>query len=219
MNKTLLTLTLFISLSFAARAQFEKGQDLLGGQLAFNSTNYENQPYSSSYTKTNSGNYNVSIGKAMKANTVLGVDFSFSSYSANNYFSYAQVPLNYKTNSFGVGVFYRIYKSLGKDFYLFGQAGLNFAVSSASGKDSTGFELLSGSGTSSTLYFMPGISYKISNHFLLELTIPNLLFINYNSNTTNVQNLTPIKMNQFNISTSLNSNPLTALGIGFRVIL
>jgi hypothetical protein len=109
---------------------------------------------------------------------------------------------------------------LGKEFYLFGEAGAGYLGSNSSGINDGGQKSLSGSGSGGQINFFPGIDYKISKKFFLEISIPNLFLAQYTSDKTDVTNGSqPSKNDQFVISTSLSSGPLDALGIGFRLIL
>jgi hypothetical protein len=219
MTRILLILTLLFS-SFIANAQFKKNDILLGGQLSYSYNSY-NQKYvmSNEYDqKTNNGNFTINIGKALNENTIAGINLSYLPMSANNYQTYGLGPLKYQNNEYAAGVFYRKYKSLGKEFYLFGQAEASYYWSDESGKDSTGHKLLTGSSWGLELNFFPGIAYKVSKHFFLELSIPDLIIARYQKTSTTSQPSTYVS-DYLTISTSLSSNPLNALGIGFRLIL
>jgi hypothetical protein len=226
MTRILLTLTLIFCLSNIINAQFKKNDILLGGQLSYsyNSYNQKYPPYTENDQKTNYGNFTISIGKALNENTVVGLNLSYLPSSANNYSSYGVGPLRYQDNGYSAGIFYRKYKNLGKEFYLFGQAAASYVWSDPSGKDSTGEKLLSGSNWSAGIDLFPGIAYKISKHFFLELSIPDLFVARYyksKSTTKTGQGTEVVTFNgdQLIISTSLSSNPLNALAIGFRLIL
>jgi hypothetical protein len=219
MTRILITLSIFLSLSFFASAQFSKGSILLGGQLSFSSSKTGSANIVNPEQKTSNGIFSISIGKAIKENAVFGIDLSYNPYSMNNYYTYTSGPLDYSNNSYSIGVFYRVYKSLGKDFFLFGQVGAAYTGSNESGKDNTGNKVVTGSGSGGSVYFMPGISYKISKNFFLDLTIPYLFLANYNSQKSTTVGQQPNTNDHFSISTSLSSNPLTDLGIGFRLSL
>jgi hypothetical protein len=217
MTRILITLLIILSISSLANAQFSKGSILLGGQISF--SGYSSNNY---YGDQNShaGNFNISLGKAIQENTVIGINLSYLPYTTSNYYSsYNPGPIAYSNNGYGIGVFYRKYKSLGKEFYIFGEAGAEYTGSTETGKNDSAIKVLTGSSSSGIIYLMPGIAYKISKKFFLEITIPNLFAASFNNRTTTSQNTIPqtSKSNQFAISTSLSSNPLMSLGIGFRL--
>jgi hypothetical protein len=218
MTRILLTGIIILSFSFLASAQFNKGNILLGGNLSYtgNTSSGPGQPDLNS----NYGNFSVSIGKALNENSVFGINISFSPNSTENNFGSNGGVLKLINNNYSAGVFYRKYKSLGKDFFLFGEVGGGYTGSTGSTKDSSGNKLSTSSANGGNIYFYPGISYKISKKFFLELTIPNLIYASYSSNKfSDPQQSSPQKNTSFDISTSLSSNPLNSLGIGFRLII
>lgn len=219
MTRMLLILAVIFSFSCSANAQFSKGSVLLGGQLSFsgytNNNSYGDQ-------NTHSGNFNISLGKATGENAVMGINLFYSPYTNNNYYN-GNIPVKvaYSNNGYGIGVFYRKYKSLGKEFYLFGEAGVEYSGSTESGKNDSAVKVISGSGSGGSIYITPGIAYKISKKFFLEITIPDIFLVSFENHTTTSQYYYPqtTKNNQFTVSTSLNASPLSNLGIGFRLIL
>jgi hypothetical protein len=218
MPKILLTLLMIFSFSLLASAQFSKGSLLVGGELAYSSYSTNENNTAQNY---HAGNFNVSIGRAISENSVFGINLTYSPYSVSNYFQYLYGPIAYQRNGYGIGIFYRKYKALGKAFFLFGEAGAGYTFSNETGKDSLGVVQLSGSGNGGQLNVLPGIAYKVSNKFLVEITIPNIFLVQFNNTHTDYPNASSgnAKNNDFSISTSLNSNPLSDLGIGFRLIL
>lgn len=228
MTRILLTIVIVFPFSMMASAQFKKGDILLGGNLSFNynssSTTQPSPVYPNSDQKTNTGDFTISLGKAINENTIVGLELSYLPTSITNYQNYGPNLLKYQDNGYGVGVFFRKYKSLGKEFYLFVQIAASYNWSTQTGKDSTGTNLINGNSWSAGIDLYPGIAYKISKHFFLEISIPSLItaryqntkFSNQYGTTAEVQNS---KSEQFFISSSLSSNPLDALGIGFRLIL
>jgi len=217
MPKILLTLLVIIIFSGFAQAQFSKGSLLVGGELSFSgstATTTNNQQNQNQH----SGNFNVSIGKAISENSVFGVNLSYIPFTSSNYNPYGYAG-TFRTNTYIIGVFYRKYKSLGKDFYLFGEAGAGYSSTNSNFTDSLGAKQPTGTTNGGQLSFMPGIAYKISKKFFIEITVPDILFVSYSNSHANNPNpsIYYFSSNSFSISTSLNSNPLSALGIGFRL--
>ncbi|HLA58262.1 MAG TPA: hypothetical protein VK622_05860 [Puia sp.] len=228
MTRTLLILVLFISSSLIVNAQFKKNDILLGGQLSYNynssSTTQPTALYPNSDQKVNSGNFVISLGKALNDNTVIGIDLSYQPSTTTNYQNFGPTLLKYKDNGYAVGVFFRKYKSLGKDFYLFGQGTASYDWSNQTGADSTGLKRITGSSWGAAIQVYPGIAYRISKHFFLEVSIPDLFIASYEKrNLVNqygtVNEVQTSKNDGFYISSSLSSNPFESLGIGFRLIL
>jgi hypothetical protein len=215
MNRILPIAILSLFFSLCANAQFNKNDILLGGQISY--YNATSSSTGNTDTKSNNGIFTISAGKAIKENRVFGLNVSYLPRAMNNYYSTAGL-LDYKSNGYSIGLFYRAYKSLGKDFYLFAEGSASYQGSTESGKDDTGAKVLTGSGNGGSIVIYPGISYKITKKFLLEISIPSLFSISYNSSQTTVPPNTS-KNNQFYVSSTLSSNLLQSVGIGFRIIL
>jgi hypothetical protein len=226
MTRILLLPVLLLS-SFMVNGQFKKNDILSGGQLSYSyysTTNtYPYVTYSAGDSKNSNGNFTISAGKALNENTMFGLNFSYLPSSYTNYPSLNNdILLKNRTDGFSAGIFYRKYKGLGKEFFFFGEVSALYGWSNTSGKDSIGQKLVSGSTSFISASLYPGIAYRVSKLLFLELSIPSLFYIGYSkSNTLSTEaNLSQTNKNdQFYISTSLGSNPLTALGIGFRLIL
>ena len=220
MTRILLLLTLLAYFSFSANAQFKKNDILLGGQLSY-SYSSSNQKYVSGPTyddKTTRGNFSINFGKALNENTVAGIKLSYSPYSINNYNVDGIIPTKFHDLGYAVGIFYRKYKSLGKEFYFFGEVSALYSWSNQSAKDSTGKEIQTGSSWSAGIEFAPGLAYKLSKHFFLELSFQDLVNLEYfKSNTKTPQ--TSTSFDQLNLSTSLSSGFLGNISLGFRLIL
>jgi hypothetical protein len=210
MNRILLSLA-FLLFIFTANAQFQKGNILLGGDLSY-STNTYSAPNTTDQT-SNGGLFNISLGKAIKENTVVGVNLLFST-NTNSYQGDKTV-----SNGYGIGVFYRVYKNLGKDFYFFAQGGAEYNGSTNYTKDATGTKTDNSSTNGGSIYLTPGISYKISKKIFIELSIPQIFTIGYSSNSTNLSPGVSSKEDGFSAGINLNSNTLTSLGLGFRLVL
>jgi hypothetical protein len=201
-------LSVLVILSFlSTNAQFNKGDLLIGGTLSYSSFKM-NSPSISSEQEYDNGVFNIAIGKAIKENAIFGININ---YSPNlNTADYGYGPVTVRTSNYGIGVFYRIYKNIGKEFFIFGEAGAAYNGSTTSTKDSTGNKISTGTSYGGNIFLTPGIAYKISKKFFLELSIPQLFLASYSNNGTS---------HQFYANANLNSNPLNSLGIGFRLVL
>jgi hypothetical protein len=219
MTRILLIPALLFS-SFIANAQFKKNDILLGGQLCY-SYSSNNQKYAPGVTydyKATTGIFTVNFGKALNENTIAGITLSYMPYSNNNYSVDGIIPTKYQDNGYAAGIFYRKYKNLGKEFYLFGEVSALYSWSNESAKDSTGKEIQTGSSWSLGIDFVPGIAYKVSKHFFLELSLPDLINVGY-SKTNSKTPQTNIANDRLNLSTSLSSGFLGNLGFGLRLVL
>lgn len=210
MQKILLTLLIIFSFSYVSNAQFSKGSVLLGGDISWYSG--KNSSTGVPDNKGNSGAFDISIGKAVKENSFVGMNLTYS---------HQEQGAGYKTNGYGIGFFYRVYKDLGKNFYVFGEAGAGYLGSTQTQTDNSNQQVYTVTNNSGRIYLIPGLSYKVSKKFLLELSIPSLFSLYYTSSKT-VTKGTPELVSTsdaFNANVSLTSNPLTNLAIGFRLIL
>ena len=216
MRKILSVLLVLLTFSTISKAQISKGSVLLGGQISYSRYKTTGQLYQDQ--NASNAIFNISAGKAIKENTILGINLSYSPYTTDNYYGITYAPLNFSSFTYTVGIFYRKYQKLGSEFYFFMEAGIAYIGSKEKGNDkNSGNEILIGTGSGGQLTGMPGIAYKVSKKFLVELTIPNIINIQYSSNSTTVGGVTS-KNEQTTITTSLNSTPLNAVGIGFRVL-
>ena len=216
MTRIILSIIILISFSTIANAQFTKGSALIGGTLSYSSNN-STYSYTSRETSNNVGNFNIAVGKAIRENAVFGINLN---YQPSTY-SYPAGSGEFKNtiNNYGIGIFYRLYKNLGKEFYLFGEAGGGYIGFSSNTKDSLGNKLATGSGNGGQIYLSPGIAYKISKKFFLELSIPQMFSVSYSSNKSTTDPGFSSKSDAFNVNLNLNSNPLNSLGLGFRLVL
>jgi len=216
MYKLLLSLLVILCLSISANAQFSKGNLLLGGTLSYGGNTSTNTGTEQS---NHSGNFNITPGKAISDNSVFGINLGYGFNNVN--YSAGSGQGSSKSNTYSVGVFYRKYKTLGKDFFLFGSAGAGYNGSTWSSADNFGNQTESGNSNGGYLNFYPGIDFRVSKRFLLEFSIPSLFYASYTSTQSTSQNLNPptTKGSQFGISTSITSNPLYALGVGFVLVL
>ncbi len=205
MNRFLLTLLIILLFSGLANAQFSKGSLLVGGELSYSENSYSASGASDQNTHT--GVFNLSLGKAVNKNTVLGINLTYSGSKQTTLFVS-------KGNFYGIGIFYRKYKSLGKDFYLFGEAGAGYTYIDQKGTDNTGVLQLSQSGYSLRIYITPGIAYQVSKKLFLEISIPAVLSAQFTSSKN--YNFDPAqvtaKSNSFDISTSLEFKPAFRTG-------
>jgi hypothetical protein len=217
MSKFLFTcLVTFIAIS--ADAQISKNSVLFGGDLGFgtgkssNSNNYEQ--------KSNTGSITLSLGKAIKENTVVGFNVGYYGSKTTN-LPYGYDTATNKTNGYNVGVFYRKYKTIAKDFYLFGQA--NAIYSNYTTKydykvyPTNNYKTIQNSGAVS---ITPGIAYKIFKKTFIELSLNNLVSLQYTHENRTQNTGYTTKSNSVSLSTAFsNNNTLGNVGLGFRFIL
>ena len=212
-KKILLAIVILFSFTTAVNAQIKKGAVLLGGGLGF--TAQKSTSAGSASGKQTNITVMPAFGKAIKDNLVVGADINYSYYKNDN--SYTA-----KSNTYGLGVFIRQYKELGKGFYLFGQARSGASYNKQNNHDynngnSTDIDVVKGFTVQAGLY--PGIAYAVSKKFQLETGFNNLVYAEFDhSKSTPFNTSVPeTKTNSFSLGTSLSN--FSGVTIGFRVLL
>ena len=209
---------LVISIACSASAQIKKGSILLGGQLYYSNSKTQSENINQ---KSENGTIGVSLGKAFRENSVVGFNFSFSPTRQTALFSGSDT-FDVTYNRFNIGAFFRKYKQLGKDFYFFGQVDGAYITSNQKHD-----YVAAGGNVKSTqrggfVALTPGISYQIFKKMHLELTLPNILSLQYlvTKVDSEIQQANDYKTEEFSFYSNLNNNTgLGWLGVGFRFIL
>ncbi|HMR81999.1 MAG TPA: hypothetical protein PKE30_02670 [Niabella sp.] len=216
--KFLLTIIILSAGFTTVHAQIEKGSWLIGGQAGFySSKNKAESPSNLSSQKGRNSAFEILSGYSFKKNQILGVIVSLTSAKQSYSFSGSTPNTNY-INNIGAGAFYRAYKPLGSNFYIFGQAAALYT------KGKTKTETISSSITEKTnganLSLMPGISYQVLKNAQIELAIPNIVSLNYaKAKSSTEEQVTMPGKETFSVNTSLNAGVLQNLGIGFKIFL
>jgi hypothetical protein len=217
MKRILLILQVIFFLHTSVKAQFKKGDLLLGGNLSYssNSNNSTTPPFPGAAYR--SGYFTISAGTALSANAVMGLNLAYTpgSFVRADINGTAVRDVNH---AYSTGIFYRLYKSLGKEFYLFAEGDANYNWSDSYEKDASGNKTVTGSTNGVIVEIFPGIAYIISKKFFIEITIPNLFSMGYVSSKTILANVETTQ-SQFSIGANLSSNSLGNLGVGFKLVL
>jgi hypothetical protein len=207
-------LLLFVLITFSASSQIRKNATFIGGQFAFNN---DNNKFEGGDDESRNGSFNLLLGKALSENNVLGVSVGASSSKTEG----LTIPYSNTNNRYNVGAFFRRYNPLGSKFYLFGQfdAGVSFgkeevdylntATADTEGKE-FGFNL----------GITPGVSYQLSKKIQVEVTLPNIVGLQYFRTKYETKQPQPIESTR--TRTSLYTNlrtSLSALGFGFVFII
>ncbi|MEO8109168.1 MAG: hypothetical protein ABI594_04005 [Ginsengibacter sp.] len=124
----------------------------------------------------------------------------------------------------GGGLFYRKYKSPGKNFYAFGEINATY---SHTNNDLAYFnpagQSLYAKSYLISMYFIPGVSYSVCKNLQVELSMPNIAYISYQHMSTIEKYLPPTalpqKKNTFSANANLSTNLLSNFGIGFKFFL
>ncbi len=129
MKKFLLGFLVFQLITFAASAQLQKGNKILGGTINYSTstTTSDNSGAAGGQTnKTNNFNVSPSLGFFVTDRTVVGLMFDINSYS-NESSGLTGLSFRNNSNQFGFGPFVRRYFSLKEWVAFYGQAELGFS--------------------------------------------------------------------------------------------
>lgn len=217
MTKCYLIVSLFL-ISFGANAQIKKQSILLGGQLFY--YNNKNQ-VDNLNQKSESGTISLSIGKSFKENKIVGFNLGFSPIRRSNYLNNGDTT-TLTFNRFDIGLFYREYKKLAKDFYFFSQVDVAFITANQNEHYKIASADVKATQRGGYISLTPGISYQVFKKMQLELTIPNILSFQYlvTKFDSKVPQIKNSREEQILFYSNLNNNTsLSWLGVGFRFIL
>lgn len=218
MKRTLLFGLLFF-IYFGTFAQFQKGNKVLGFGLNFSTGKSEQTSGQFISTSKNNGfSVPAELGFAGKANRLNGfyltVSNSKSKWETNTPLATNRTLTN---QSYGLGYFTRIYKSLGKNFFVFGDARGGYTYTEQKDEETT---TSTRKQNSMNVLFFPGIAYKWNNKFFLEVRTGDLINFGYtNSKTTNSTTNIKNTSSSFDFNSSLGLGFLQNFGIGARWII
>lgn len=193
---------LLASISYA---QISKGTILLGGNVNFSG-------YDISGTPENNNNFfyiQPSLGFTVNENRIVGFSLAYSHGKQNSGSTQTS-----ETDGYGAGLFYRRYLTLGKGFYFYGQAGASYFGNKT---DQTGGSFTNQKISTVDLNLYPGVAYRVSKHFLLEVGMNNLFSLYYS--TTKQEYSIPPSFKSSQWGFTINANPNSNLSLGFRILL
>lgn len=214
--RNIFTIAIFLSCPFLVSAQIKKQSILLGGQLFYYSDKFDINNFSQ---KAKYANLGISLGKAYKENSVVGITINYSPSRQTNLLTGSDTA-NTKYTRLDAGVFLRQYKKLASDFYFFGQVDAAFVKGDEKDNYSTSGDVTA-TQRGAFISLTPGISYRVFGKMYLELTVPNILSTQYLRTKVESQNsqIKPSKTEQILFYSNLNtSSNLGWLGVGFRFV-
>ena len=204
--KNLLLSCICFCLVATTKAQFEKGQKMIAGQLSFNSLT--TQPKTTFIGSTSSNIFtSFSLSRFASPTSIkgFGVTFEYGEHSSNFFSS-------------SVGVFYNCTKleKLANRFYL--TFGGTLAINYSEFKN---FDTKHSSVTSIVSLNL-GLLYHLNNRFLLSASVVDLASLSYShgdSKTSNNASTSDTKSKAFNLYTGLSGFDLYNVAFGFRYLL
>ena len=200
-----------------SKAQIKSNKTLIGTELSYYSYKLTNQD--SSFQKQKQTAIEFTLGKAIAENKVLGIILGY-------FQNFTSVSQNYDTiitnnPPYEFGLFYREYKTLAKDLYFYSEIDGIYIKEN----DERNYSAAIPENTSKIRYvslsLRSGIAYQLYKKVQLELSLPNLLNLQY-QHTKNINPSNPSANSKEDIlflSSALNNySALGNIGVGFRVI-
>lgn len=210
---------LIIFIAMSANAQISKNSILLGGDIGVGTG--KNSTSNNFEQKTNYGSISLSLGKAIKENVVVGFNAGYNGSKQTNSTFTNEDTASTRGNGYNLGVFYRQYKTIVKDLYFFGQANAIYSYNTSKRE----YKVYPGNNSKTiqntgAVSITPGLAYKIFKKTYLELSLTNLVSLQYSHENVTANNNYSSKSNSFSLSTAFsNNNTLGSVGLGFRFIL
>lgn len=214
--KKFITLSVIVLLAFNASAQFQKGNKVLGFGLNVQSSKGKNEGQNIQTSTNNNFQLSTELGFATKENRLKGF-FVGAGYSKFKYEISNQPSLTSEseTVNFSGGYFDRLYKNLGKNFFVFGEGRASFNYwqqnFSLNNPDIKQY------GVSVGLY--PGLAYKWNQRFLFEIRFADFVNAGYTYQEQKSNNNEKSSQNSIGFGTSLGLGYLNNIGIGARWII
>jgi hypothetical protein len=204
--KKLLCLCICFCLLATTKAQFEKGQKVITGQLSFNNWTTQSQPaiLTSSLSQIATS---FSLSRFTSPTIIKGFGFNFA-YALNNS----------EFNDISTGIFYNCTKleKIASRFYLTfaGNAALNYYENQS--------DFTKNSGIISSVSLSLGLLYHLNNRFLLSASVVDLASLSYgvsdSKSSTNTYNYNT-KNKIFDFYTGLSNFDLYKVVFGFKYLL
>lgn len=193
------------------QAQFNSGQKLLGGSMSF----YSVTQSSVGETKNTAVAFSPTIAKFTSSNVLKGIGVYYR-YSQSENILAGNTQTKSTNHEMGLSIFSQRFYSLGKDFYFtLNKAG---RVGYVTGKSFDGTNDSRNKGFSVSGSLTPGISYRIHERLLLDLSINDLIgvYYNYSESVVDLPGSSKSTNNSFGFATSLQNGMLSNVGVGFR---
>ncbi len=209
-------IAVLLLIPFSSMAQISKNTYLVGGQLYYYS---EMLRIDSFDQHLQSGTIALSVGKTFKENSAVGIKVAYSPAIGTNYLNWNDTA-DLHFNQLNAGIFFREYKKLATDLYFFGhvEGGYSTTIQKEEYYSDASVRMSRKGGF---IGLTPGISYRVFKKMQLELTLPNILGIQYiktrvRSEHPNLQNW---EREEWMAYSNLTTNTgLGFLGIGFNFL-
>ncbi|MES2650043.1 MAG: hypothetical protein V4717_24415 [Bacteroidota bacterium] len=176
---TLACLCCFVCLF--ASSQFEKGQKVLSGRLAFSSGKNDNVYIGATTSKFSHLTISPSLGWFIDPKQLFGIQLSFGSNYQKQVNGSDNSVQTTRDNSFAAGAFTERFIGLTKKVFFTINVSASAHVSK--GKQTFSFPAFSSEAKSTGFGFgaglAPGLSYRLSPRWLVDASLNNLFFLSY----------------------------------------
>ena len=218
-NKKKLTLLFIFATTTICQAQIKKGTVLLGAQVsAFKSKSVSYNTSAANNNSNGGASLNISVAKTFVVNKAIGIAITGGYNRSKVLNNIATFDKSYN-QTVGANIFYRQYKKLATDFYFFGEAGLGVYDGFQSQTQDNNGNIADANSIAVNTYITPGLSYKLYKKLQLELTLPNILGIQYSRTKFIGNSSNNYENSQFSFSTAISSGLLNNLSVGFRLFI
>lgn len=214
MKKLIILSLMAVCAAQVTTAQIKKGSISFGGTISGSVNTYMD---GTGQLQNQTGGFQtlISVGKAIKTNTVLGINLGYS--GTLNTSRGGSVLLKNRSHIFRAGVSWREYHKLARDFYFFSEAGASFSRAIQRSADSAGNSLRQAPIFGATIDLSTGVSYRLYKKLYVDLLLPGVISVDYNISHPQTP-IGPATQGSLGVSSSLGNNVLGSLGVGLRFI-
>ncbi len=208
--KKLIVIGLLV-LTVSANAQFKKGQVLLGGNISLNRSETK-QALDLHRSTSISVEPRVAWFKNEKLLYGIGLGYTYQTTKTT--------PGDQKHTLHGISIngMVQRFSKLTNNFY-FTMAGSLTAGYQTGEQKTPPTPAVKNTGYYFGVGLTPGISFRVSERFLLDLSLNDILFARYSTTKTDFFSGSDMKHNSFSLGSSLSTGSLGNVGIGFRYLL
>ena len=205
-------------LSSIVNAQFIKGQNVIGGNFSLSSNKLNLRVADVNISKSDMASINPTFGKFVKPNKLIGFGLNYGYYynrsTSDNFQSYQKSS----GNSFGASVFTQNFFPISDKLFftmlLKANSDYNYGNSNYTNQAYT----FKNKGFSIAVSVAPGLTYRLTNRWLIDGYLNNLFLASYSYNRQQSPS-DKVIANNFGLSSSLTNLTNGNLALGFRYLL
>lgn len=202
-----------------ATAQFQKGKSLLGMNFGITKSNEREDTAGSLNQRFSSTWIELDYGVCYKDNNVFGVALIYAPVYWSDHIFIGGDTVQASQKTYGFGVFYRNYKKLTKDLYLFSGAALDYqkTTNELTHPEPNSYNTKQVNSMISGGVSL-GVTYQLYKHLQVELSLPSIISLQYqhtrySSTFSSIDNV----QNSLIVNSFLKENSsLAGLVVGFK---